>query len=237
MLVSGCATAPRQTPLVITSPAGIYHVVGSGQTLWRIAKAYNVDMWGIMRVNHLQDPTQICAGQALLIPGARLPLAIEPYSPPGLRNMEKIVGPRYSLSNWRSVTLHHSATLVGNAECFDRNHRERHMGGLFYHFVIGNGTSSGDGEIEVGWRWKKQAQVERPNDIQICLVGNFNKQDVSSEQFNSLVQLVAVLCDQYDIPVSKIRSHKDIRGKRTECPGRNFPFYSIVAEVKKQLHR
>ena len=47
---------------------------------------------------------------------------------------------------------------------------------VFYHFVIGNGTDSQDGEIEVGWRWRRQIEVERSGDIQICLVGDFNRQ-------------------------------------------------------------
>jgi N-acetyl-anhydromuramyl-L-alanine amidase AmpD len=107
------------------------------------------------------------------------------------------------------------------------------MGGLFYHFVIGNGTLSGDGEIEVGWRWRKQEQVNRPSDIQICLVGDFNKQEVSNAQFDTLVKLISILRKQYNIPLSNIRKHKDIEGKITECPGDNFPFYNLLAELRK----
>lgn len=155
------------------------------------------------------------------------------YRPISMAAVEKIVGPKRYSTHWRYITLHHSATFEGNAECFDRNHRSRMMGGLFYHFVIGNGTLSGDGEIEVGWRWKEQQEVKRPYDIQICLVGNFNKELVSAAQFDALVKLINVLRRQYDIAPSNIRRHQDVADKFTECPGANFPFYKLLTQVQK----
>jgi LysM repeat protein len=229
--LSGCATVPYQPQ--VRPPYGVYHIVGSGQTLYRIAKTYNVDINEIMRANKIADPTQIGVGQQLFIPGTRSPLLVEPYGPITQESIEKLVGQKYRSSRWRYITVHHSATFEGNAESFDRDHRHRRMGGLFYHFVIGNGTLSGNGEIEVGWRWRKQEQVNRPFDIQICLVGDFNKQEISSAQFESLVKLIGALRKQYNIPLSHIRKHKDIEGKITECPGDNFPFYKLLAELKK----
>ncbi len=226
----GCATAPRKR----VPPQGIYHIVGSGQTLYRIAKTYDVNVDTIMRANKISDPTKIGVGQQLFIPGAKAFLYVEPYHPAVQESAAKIVGPKNRFSRWQYITLHHSATLQGNAEVFDRNHRSRGMGGLFYHFVIGNGTGSGDGEIEVGWRWEKQTQVNRPNDIQICLVGNFNQQHVSNAQFESLVELVDTLRKQYNIPLSNIRRHKDIRGSVTECPGNFFPLKEVLAQLKKK---
>jgi len=232
-LLAGCATVSRQ-PQVIAPSQGIYHIVGNGQTLYRIAKTYNVDINEVMRVNRITDPNQINPGQKLFIPGAKAPLPVEVYRPMALPlDIERIVGPKHPSSRWRYITIHHSATLEGNAECFDKNHRKRRMGGLFYHFVIGNGTLSGDGEIEVGWRWKRQEGVNRPYDIQICLVGNFNKETVSNAQFESLVNLIRVLRKQYDIPLKNIRRHKDVATKFTECPGYNFPFYKLLSELKK----
>jgi len=116
--------------------------VGSGQTLYRIAKTYNIDINELMRVNKITDPTQVGIGQKLFIPGARFSLPIESYKPISREAVKKLVGPKYRTSHWRYITLHHSATLEGNAVCFDRNHRDRRIGGLFYHFVIGNGTLS-----------------------------------------------------------------------------------------------
>jgi len=232
LFMSGCATV-QQIPPTRVGLDGVYHIVGSGQTLWRIAKTYNVDINEIMRVNKISDPAQIGVGQPIFIPRAKTPLFIEPYRPITQEAIEKLVGPKYRFSKWRYITLHHSATLEGNAECFDRDHRSRRMGGLFYHFVIGNGTGSGDGEIEVGWRWRKQEEVNRPWDIQICLVGNFNKETVSTTQFDALVKLISVLREQYNVPIRNIRKHKDIEDKITECPGANFPFERLIVELRK----
>ena len=228
---NGCATVPYQ-PQVIR-PEGIYHIVGSGQTLYRISKTYGVDIKEIMRLNDIRDPNQIGVGERLLIPHVDAPLPVEPYRPLTLEPVEKPVGKKQYRVRWRYITLHHSATLEGNAEAFDRNHRKRRMGGLFYHFVIGNGTGSGDGEVEVGWRWMRQIEVERRGDIQICLVGDFNRQALSAGQFKSLVNLLKVITRQYSIPSYHIRKHKDIEDKITECPGENFPFYKILAELRK----
>lgn len=228
--LGGCVSLPQ--PKVV-QPKGIYHIVGSGQTLWRIAKTYNVDINEIMRANRITDPTQIGVGQPIFIPRAKIPLPVEPFRPTTQEAIAKLVGPKHRFSKWRYITLHHSATSEGNAECFDRNHRGRRMGGLFYHFVIGNGTLSGDGEIEVGWRWRKQEKASRPADIQICLVGNFNKEVVSSAQFDALVKLINVLRKQYSVPIRNIRKHKDIEGQITECPGDRFPFQRLIAELRK----
>jgi len=231
LIFAGCATVPYQ-PSVI-QPPGIYHIVGSGQNLFRIAQAYGVDIKEIIRANGLRDPNQIGVGERLLIPGVMAPLRVESYRPLSLEPVEKLVGLKQYKVKWRYITLHHSATTEGNAEAFDRNHRRRGMGGLFYHFVIGNGSGSQDGEVEVGWRWIRQAEVERKGDIQICLVGDFNQQEVSPAQFTSLVKLLKVLTQQYSIPLNHIRKHMDLKNRITECPGRKFPFYRVLAEVRK----
>lgn len=220
LFVSGCATAPYR-PSIVLPPGGIYHIVAGGQTLYSISKAYGVDIRELMRLNNIKDPNQIGVGERLFIPRIAAPA------------VENLVGEKQYRVRWKTITLHHSGTKEGNAAAFDRNHRQRHMGGLFYHFVIGNGTDSGDGEIEVGWRWRNQAEANRRQDIQICLVGDFNKQEVSYAQFNSLLQLLRVLKRQYSIPVSRIRTHKYIPGRITECPGRHFPLSRIIAELRK----
>lgn len=224
---------PQQAPQTAARTDGVYHLVGSGQTLWRIAKVYNVDIRQIMAANKISDPAQIGVGQELFIPRAKTALAVTPYRPATPEAIEKLIGPKYRLPKWRYITLHHSATPEGNAESFDRNHRKRKLGGLFYHFVIGNGAGSSNGEVEVGWRWRKQRQVNRPSDIQICLVGNFDKQQVSEAQFSSLARLINVLRKKYNIPLNNIRKHKDINGKATECPGDNFPFYKLLTELRR----
>ena len=138
--------------------------------------------------------------------------------------------------SWRAIVIHHSATNTGNATVFDKWHREdRNWEGVGYDFVIGNGTDSGDGQVEVTFRWREQrtgAHCKTPNNwanehsIGICLVGNFDQSVPTRRQMQSLLRLVRFLQKRYGIPKSRIYGHKDTPGARvTHCPGKNFPMW------------
>ncbi len=58
---------------------GVYHQVHPGQTLFRIAKTYGVDVGELSRVNRIADPADIEAGDRLFIPGARRVLEVPSY--------------------------------------------------------------------------------------------------------------------------------------------------------------
>ena len=216
-------------------PIGFYYTVQLGETLYRIAKNYGVDWHQLMATNHIGRPGQLEAGQRLFIP-QQLPQVYAPMAggPLSTEEVRQLVGPRNPSSDWRTLTAHHSGTKQGSAQAFNRNHLQRHMGGLFYHFVIGNGTNTPDGALEVGWRWREQVKANRPYDIQICLVGDFNEQVVSEAQFATLVRLIQVLREEYSIPVDEVRRHEDIKGKHTECPGKHFPFVRLVNELRSE---
>lgn len=138
-----------------------------------------------------------------------------------------------SLSNrWQWITIHHSATLTGNAARMDADHRKRGMeNGIGYHFVIGNGTGSGDGEVEVTRRWTEQLQgghiragEGRNGDLNqvaigICLVGDFTRDIPTGAQIASLKALLNYLVEITRVPASHIRGHRNMPGQATECPG------------------
>lgn len=136
---------------------------------------------------------------------------------------------------WTAIVVHHSATETGNAAIFDRMHREeKHWDGVGYDFVIGNGTDSGDGEVEVTFRWQQQvagahcggtpdnwANVDA---VGICLVGNFNDSEPTAEQMQSLSKLVRFLQKRYAIRTERIYGHNSTPGAQvTDCPGTNSP--------------
>jgi LysM repeat protein len=242
LLVPGCGTRmPKTIPMSAPLPAsagGFYHTVARGQTIFRIAKNYGVDPKELMRINKVRDASQLEVGQRLYVPSPGSPATPPPLlasagqgmSPEDIRHL---LGP-VQTSSWRTITVHHSATKQGSAKAFDRDHRRRHMGGLFYHFVLDNGTQqTRDGRIEVGWRWRQQVPSNRPNDINICLVGDFSQQQVSQAQFDSLVNLINELRAQYRIPLSAVRKHEDIKGKHTACPGKNFPFHRLIERLSE----
>ena len=103
------------------------------------------------------------------------------------------------------IIVHNSGTRQGNARIFDYYHRNvrRMRNGLAYHFVIGNGTSSGNGEIGVGDRWRRQingghVHSDYLNNISlgICLVGDFNRDQPTRAQLDSCEELIRYLRDR-----------------------------------------
>ena len=209
----------------ISIPQDLYHQVARMESLWRISKTYGVDMKTIMQANGIKNPKSISVGQRLLIPKAA---QIQP------------IIPIYNVRPWYYIVIHHSATHEGNALTLDGLHYRRGFeNGLGYHFLIDNGTQGKqDGEIEVGPRWLKQMNGAHCNaagmnehGVGICLVGNFSEGYVSERELNSLVFLAHVLQTYYHIPLERVIRHGDVPGKRTECPGKYFPW----DEFKRRL--
>ncbi len=132
---------------------------------------------------------------------------------------------------WTTIVIHHSATKTGSARSFDKYHREQKgWDELGYHFVIGNGTETPDGSVEVGSRWNTQkhgAHTKTPSNyyndhgIGICLVGDFTKSRPTAKQLDALKTLVAFLSRACRIPPSRVTTHGHIN-KKTKCPGRFF---------------
>ncbi|MHC4423895.1 MAG: peptidoglycan recognition protein family protein [Planctomycetota bacterium] len=135
---------------------------------------------------------------------------------------------------WTAIVIHHSDTTNGSATIFDKYHKEtKYWEGVGYDFVIGNGTNSSDGQVEVTFRWRQQqtgAHCKTPdnwanrNAVGICLVGNFNQTLPTARQMQSLAKLVRFLQDRYRIPKSRIYGHNTTPGAgKTDCPGKKFP--------------
>lgn len=138
---------------------------------------------------------------------------------------------------WRYIVVHNSGSRQGNAAIFDYYHRHtRKMpNGLAYHFVIGNGTSSGDGQIEIGGRWTRQingghVHSDYLNNIAlgICLVGDYNRDLPTKAQLEALDELIRYLrkrVGKIDRKVAIVKPHKEINPPQwpTDCPGDRFP--------------
>jgi len=154
---------------------------------------------------------------------------------------------RQGYQGWKYIVIHHSATDSGSAKAFHRYHTDNGWGGLCYHFIIGNGKGMSDGAVERGFRWKEQmagthctinAWEYNIFGIGICLVGNFENHKPTEKQIENLVNLVARLMRQHNIPLNKVIGHKDVpfddnpsKFEATICPGKLFP----MNEFKKRL--
>jgi hypothetical protein len=144
---------------------------------------------------------------------------------------------------WRYVVLHHSAAVGGNYDQIDREHRKiLGYDGCGYHFVIGNGTGSADGQIEVAQRWNNQKQGAhcrnaRSHDVDeygigICLVGDFDQQPPTPRQVAAVQALIAYLGQRYHIEPGRIATHAHLAATPTGCPGKFFPSESLLATTR-----
>ena len=143
---------------------------------------------------------------------------------------------------WTHIILHHSADDVGDAAAFDKTHRRRGWRrGLGYDFVIGNGTLSGDGEIEVGDRWRRQetgahckADGMNRKAIGICFVGDFESGGrPSASQLLSGAALIRHLSARFAIPPENMLGHGKVKGAKTLCPGKHFPIDFFRATLRE----
>jgi hypothetical protein len=139
---------------------------------------------------------------------------------------------------WQFIVVHNSGTRQGNARVFDYYHRRvrRMQNGLAYHFVIGNGTSTGNGQVEVGDRWRRQingghVHSDYLNNISlgICLVGDFNRGQPTRAQLDASEELIRYLrdrCGKTDRGAIPVRPHREMNPPRwsTDCPGDDFPY-------------
>jgi hypothetical protein len=139
---------------------------------------------------------------------------------------------------WQFIIVHNSGTRQGNARVLDYYHRHvrRMQNGLAYHFVIGNGTSTGNGQIEVGDRWRRQingghVHSDYLNNISlgICLVGDFNRDQPTRAQLDACEELIRYLrdrCGKTERGAIPVKPHREMNPPRwaTDCPGDDFPY-------------
>lgn len=146
-----------------------------------------------------------------------------------------LVQPPKADRTWRFIAVHHSGSPAGGYAQLDRQHRDSGgLNGCGYHFVIGNGTDSADGTIEVTRRWSEQKPSQHCRDatdpavndygIAICFVGDLDKQEPTPRQLESARLLVKYLQERYGIDAARVATHEDLTGGKAgaPCPGRNL---------------
>lgn len=149
--------------------------------------------------------------------------------------------PAAETTGWGAIVIHHSGGPSGSAKSLGQLHEKLGIrDGLGYHFVIGNGRGAGDGQIEVGYRWRHQisgvhtggpdGEWFNRNAIAICLVGDGDQTAPTQAQLRELVWLVQHLQAKLRISQQRIFLHNDL-SPTTTSPGKLFP----VARFRQQL--
>lgn len=141
---------------------------------------------------------------------------------------------------WDWIVVHHTASGGATVAGLDAYHKRRFGDelGAEYHFVINNGVKGPDGAIELA-RWRHQVGAahlfhpERaPASLAIVLVGNFEtKGPPSGAQMLALGQLTRALQAKFSIASDKVTTHKGVDGRLTQCPGKDFSFEALAAQL------
>jgi N-acetyl-anhydromuramyl-L-alanine amidase AmpD len=196
------------------------------------------DDWG----NGSNPPEATAATKSSRVRQASLSEQLKPFLDNS--NANELIYPNKADRPWRYVVLHHSAAKSGSYDQIDSEHRKiLGIDGCGYHFVIGNGNGSGDGQIEVAQRWNNQKQGihcrnARTHDVDeygigICLVGDLDKEPPTPRQIAAAKALIAHLSTRYNIAQARVQTHAHLAATKTVCPGRHFPNEEILALSKE----
>jgi hypothetical protein len=133
------------------------------------------------------------------------------------------------------ITIHHEGTYFPQDSLAFRHikniqiwgMRERKWADVPYHYFI-----DGFGNIIEGRNiftaGETNTSYNPEGHILISIIGEYHKrQKLNSEQYNSLIKLIAHLCNQFKINPDSIRGHRDYcKPGETDCPGDNI--YQLI---------
>jgi N-acetylmuramoyl-L-alanine amidase len=142
-----------------------------------------------------------------------------------------------AIADKRSIVVHHSLTRDSGTVSWGaiRRYHIQHNGwsAVGYHYGI---EKIGDTyEILLGRQIGRDAAAVKEGGlnrtgIHICVVGNFDDENVPDEQYKLLVELLRTLCEVHKIPASRIYGHRDFASYKS-CPGRRISIVQLRADV------
>lgn len=160
-------------------------------------------------------------------------------APKGAGEAAWVPNPGAETRPWNWIVVHHSDDVCGCCSKYDAAHRAKGWDECGYHFVIGNGSMTSDGQVEVTTRWPVQkhgAHAKTPDNrfndfgIGIVLVGDFERgPGPSAVQYAALLRLTRWLMARYGVTPDRVVRHSD--AKATQCPGKNFPWARFQGDL------
>ena len=120
----------------------------------------------------------------------------------------------------KEVVTHHSLTKSGSPQSFARYHvNNRNFPGIAYHAVV---------DTKIYLTTKEQfasphCSGRNYRSLGVCLVGNFDDQEVSNRIYKNYIYYLAYVFDRHG--VLPVFSHRDFSSK--SCPGNLFTPFDI----------
>jgi len=135
------------------------------------------------------------------------------------------------------IIIHHSLTKDSETVSWNairKYHKSLGWDDIGYHIGIENLQGNFEGLIgrdidRVGAHCRDSGR--NYDSIGVCFVGNFDYGPPPEKQFLKGVGIVSWLVRQFNIPYDHIKPHSEYNHKKT-CPGRMFPMYELVEEIK-----
>lgn len=143
------------------------------------------------------------------------------------------------------VTVHHSGVAFwdnrrapARFRSHQANHQARGWPDIAYHLLIDR-----HGHVYRGrplWARGDTATNYNPRGhLLVMCEGNFNTQAPTAAQVKALVHVLAWACVKYDLPLRRIKGHRDVAS--TSCPGdglyRLLEDGSIRRRVRRRINR
>jgi hypothetical protein len=141
----------------------------------------------------------------------------------------------------RRLTVHHSAVALRNnrnaPERF-RDHQASHQArgwpDIAYHILIDRNGHAYEGR-PMWARGDTATDYRTRGHLLVLCEGNFDSQRPSREQAAALADVLAWAVRRFDVPVSRIRGHRDFAA--TACPGRRL--YRLIEDgtLRRRVRR
>jgi len=139
------------------------------------------------------------------------------------------------------ITIHHAGVLWTNSQDpaqFVRNMQswgkkrpqlekppmDTFWPDLPYHYLIAPDGSIFEGR-PLEYEPESNTKYSLAGNINVEMMGDFNRQRPSPAQLESLVRITAWLMQELKIDAERVRTHRDAAPGQTECPGRDFYRY------------
>lgn len=139
------------------------------------------------------------------------------------------------------ITIHHEGTIfkkesdaplhIKNVQTWGMS-SARFWSDIPYHFLIDPKGNIYEGR-NVFTTGETATEYDPEGHLLITCLGNFEEQEVTAEQLNSLINLTAYLSKKYNISPETIASHKDYA--QTACPGKNLYKFIENNYIKDQI--
>lgn len=148
--------------------------------------------------------------------------------------------------NWSGIVVHHfaspKASQYRGKATWDsvKNYHVRSQGwsDIGYHVGVGPDNSiwllrSRDGGGEKGYLEAFGAHTVGHNGTKlgVVLAGDFDTEDPKKNGYSTLVNVIALLCDRFDISVNQVYGHRQFANK--SCPGKNINITELRNDVAK----